>query len=120
MTGIWQVTFWRATFERVLSTALQTAIPSITLGSLNQVDWGQVLVIIGTAALLALVKAVLAGLSTGSPGFGTAEVLSEPGQTGTSSDAGPVAVVQDDGLTHPAGLSQLDRLDGLGRSQDGP
>ncbi len=97
MTTIWQATFWRATAERVLSTALQAAIPSITLGSLDQVQWGQVSLIIGAAALLSLVKAVLAGLSTGSPGFGTAEVLSEPGATGTSSDAGPVAVVQDPG-----------------------
>ena len=92
-TSIWTGTFWRATAERVLSTALQAAVPSITVASLSEIPWWSVATIAGAAALLSLVKAVIAGLQTGSPGLGTAEVLSEPGRVGESSEAGPVEVV---------------------------
>lgn len=108
--SIWTGTFWRALGERVLSTGLQAAIPSITLGSLDQVRWGQAELIVGAAALLSLVKGILAGLATGSPGVGSAEVLADPGQTGVSSVAGPVQVDP----VQPADLSNLDKLDGLG------
>lgn len=90
--SIWTGTFWRALGERVISTGLQAAIPSITLGSLDQIRWGQVEMIVAAAALLSLVKGVIAGTATGSPGVGSAEVLADPGQTGVSSDAGPVVV----------------------------
>lgn len=117
--NIWTGTFWRATAERVLSTALQAAVPSITVASLSEIPWWTVFTIAGAAALLSLVKSVIAGINSGSPGLGTAEVLSEPGQVGESSDAGPVEVVpeQQPTSTPEPDLSRLDRLDGLDRRE---
>lgn len=100
MASIWTGTFWRATGERILSTALQAAIPTITAASLQAIDWGAAASISGAAALLSLAKAMIAGLQNGSPGLGTAEVLAEPGSAYHPPD--------DD-------LSNLDRMDGVGR-----
>lgn len=118
-TTIWTGTFWRALSERVISTGLQAAVPSITLGSLGQIHWGQVETIVGAAALLSLVKGLIAGTTTGSPGIGSAEVLADPGQTGVSSTAGPVQVDPAPVVPAPADVSNLDKLDGLGKVHDG-
>lgn len=89
-------TFWRATFERVLSTALQSLVALFTVGTgILDIDWKGAFLASATITLLTVAKAMIAALATGSPGFGTAEVLAVPGATGESSAAGPVEVVPD-------------------------
>ena len=75
MAGIWNREFWKATGERVISTGLQAAIPTITAASLDVINWGAAASIAGAAAVLSLAKNVIAGLSTGTPSLTDAEVL---------------------------------------------
>lgn len=93
--GIWTGRFWKATGERVIATALQAAVPSITVASLDAIDWGAAASITGAAALLSLVKAVIAGLASGTPSVGNAEQL-----------AAATAKIQ-----HDEPPSKLDRMD---------
>lgn len=75
--SIWTRAFWKATAERVVSTALQAAVPTITAASLDGIDWGAAASITGAAALLSLVKNVIAGINSGSPSLTNAEALKE-------------------------------------------
>lgn len=124
-TAIWTRTFWRATAERVIGTAVASLIALFGVGTtVADIDWKAALLLTASTSALTVLKAVLAAIATkGSPGFGTAEVLAEPGATGESSEAGPVEVVTND-LADPSDpsrdVSWLDLQDGVGRHREPP
>lgn len=98
MTGLWSATFWRAVTERTVKAFATSLVALLTADGTGLIDsaWGPRLSAAGMAALLSLLISIGSGaLSNGSPSLVSAEVLSEPGARGTSSDAGPVAVVPD-------------------------
>lgn len=53
--------FWKDTAERVISTAAQAAIPTFLGASLWDIDYRAAVGITGSAAFLALLKALIAG-----------------------------------------------------------
>jgi len=69
------VAFWKATIERVVATFAVALISTIGVGAevldIRQIQWGQAFGIAGGAALLTLVKCIIAGTgvsgSKGSP-----------------------------------------------------
>lgn len=65
-TSIYTAAFWRATFERVLATAIQTfiAVAFVDGVDLARVGWKGIALAVGSAALLALLKCVVANLAT--------------------------------------------------------
>lgn len=71
--------FWRATFERAVSTAAQAAVALVSAAGLGilDVDWAKVGSVSALAGVAAVVKALAAaGFGSSGPGFGNAEVLS--------------------------------------------
>ena len=63
---IWTAAFWRATAERVIATIVGALVAVLTADGFDllKVDWTGVLVTIGTAGLVSLLKAVLANVAT--------------------------------------------------------
>lgn len=55
--------FWKDTFERVVSTAAQAAIGVLVVdgATITNIDWEAGAGIVGTAALVSLLKALVAG-----------------------------------------------------------
>jgi Putative lactococcus lactis phage r1t holin len=84
---IWSVAFWKATAERVISTAAQAALAVLGVkmiangvtgaaAGIFDIDWGNVAAVSALAAVAALLKALAAAKQSGNgPGFGQAEVL---------------------------------------------
>ena len=73
--------FWKATFERGLSTAAQTAAALVSAAGLGllDVDWAMVGQVSGLSAVYAVLKALAAArIGSSGPGFGSAEVLADP------------------------------------------
>lgn len=78
--------FWRATFERSLSTAAQAVLLAIGTDIVEalkvdafHLNWLRLASFAAGGALLAVLKAMAAAKISGSgPGFGTSEVLSTP------------------------------------------
>lgn len=71
--SIWTVEFWKGTAERAIATAGQVFIAlvvplAVSGGSLFEVPWMQVIGVCGLAALLAVVKAVVANLASNGSG----------------------------------------------------
>lgn len=64
--SIWTAAFWKATAERVLSTAAQAAIAILTADGFNllNIRWQGVLATVGLAALLSLLKSLVANQAT--------------------------------------------------------
>lgn len=73
------VLFWKAVFERAVSTAAQilvTLAGSDALGWVN-LDWGQIFVASGIAAGLSVAKSLIVSSATdGGPSVGNVEKLS--------------------------------------------
>lgn len=63
---IWSRGFWAATAERVLVTAVQALLAVLTADGFDLIsaDWRGILVAVGTAALLSLLKAIVANAAT--------------------------------------------------------
>ena len=90
--------FWKATFERGLSTAAQTAAALVSAAGLGLLDvaWAMVGQVSGLSAVYAVLKALAAARSGSSgPGFGSAEVLADP-------DAPPVTPERRQSINMPA------------------
>jgi len=74
--GIWTVAFWKATLERAVSTAAQTAAAALTVGTLPaaSLPWKAVAAAAGIGALLSVLKSLAVNQATGNgPGVGSAE-----------------------------------------------
>ena len=77
MSTITSKAFWVATAERVIGTAGATFLAAIgSTALIEQVDWRVIASTVALAAVLTLVKALVAATTTdGGPGFGTSEEL---------------------------------------------
>ncbi|GEM_PF-4945534 len=64
-------TFWKDTAERVLATFLQVLLPALGIeagvSGVHEASWMPALSIAAAAAVLALIKCLIAGLTGGSP-----------------------------------------------------
>jgi hypothetical protein len=96
VTSIWTGAYWRATAERVISTAAQAGIAyAVSAGTLDVLhfDWTAFAGIAGGGALLSLLKGLAANAVTqDGPGFTKAEqviplLTPEPGELGRTPDA---------------------------------
>jgi hypothetical protein len=97
--SIWSGTYWRATLERVISTAAQAGLAyAVSAGTLDVLafDWSAFAGIAGGGALLSLLKGLAANAITqDGPGLTSAEqVISTP----STAVENPVDEVADDGL----------------------
>lgn len=80
MSTLTTAAFWKATAERAVSTAAQTAIGAIGATALvHEVDWLVVGSTVALATILSILKGLAAGTSGTGPGFTDAEVLTTPG-----------------------------------------
>jgi len=57
---MWTVAFWKATAERVISTVVQTLIPTVAATRLDLIDWVTTSWIVAGAGVLSLLKAIVA------------------------------------------------------------
>lgn len=68
--------FWAATFERAVVTFIQFAVVLVPANWMSlQIDWIQILLYCAIGFILSLAKAILAGLTNGSPSVIDAEVV---------------------------------------------
>lgn len=76
--SVWSLAFWKATAERAVRTALQTATAMLGVGVLDvrTIDWIAVASVVSGATLLSVAMSVLTGLAQGS-GPGLTEVPSD-------------------------------------------
>jgi Putative lactococcus lactis phage r1t holin len=75
---MYTLAFWKAAFERILASFAGGLLAVMTLDGFNlaQADWTTLLVGGGTAALVSLLKAIIAGATgNGSPSLNNAEEL---------------------------------------------
>lgn len=78
--SIWNAQFWKATAERAIATAAQSALAALgtdLIGVLD-IDAVAVLSLAGGGAVLSILKSVAATAATGSPSIGGGETLDEP------------------------------------------
>ena len=78
--SIWTAQFWKATTERAIATAAQSAIAALgtdLIGVLD-IDAVAVLSLAGGGAVLSILKSIAATAATGSPSIGGGETLDEP------------------------------------------
>lgn len=97
--------FWRATFERAISTAAQAALALLSADGLGvlDVDWGQIGSVVALAAGLAVLKALAAaGIGNAGPGFGAAETLT-PAVAAEAAPASPTGLVAGPAADVPVG-----------------
>ena len=81
MSTITTAQFWKATAERAISTAAQTAIGAIGATALiHEVDWAIVGSTVALATVLSVLKGLAAGTSGTGPGLGDAETLTPRGR----------------------------------------
>lgn len=80
--SIWTAQFWKATTERAIATAAQSAITAVALGAepigVLDIDAVAVLSLAGGGAVLSILKSIAATAATGSPSIGGGETLDEP------------------------------------------
>ena len=75
--SIWTGKFWKATAERAIATAAQSALAALgtdLVGVLN-IDAVAVLSLAGGGAILSILKSIAATAATGSPSIGGGETL---------------------------------------------
>ena len=75
--SIWTAQFWKATAERAIATAAQSALAALgtdLVGVLN-IDAVAVLSLAGGGAILSILKSIAATAATGSPSIGGGETL---------------------------------------------
>lgn len=75
--SIWTAQFWKATTERAIATAAQSAIAALgtdLIGVLD-IDAVAVLSLAGGGAALSILKSIAATAATGSPSAGGGETL---------------------------------------------
>lgn len=78
--SIWTAQFWKATAERAIATAAQSAVAALgtdLIGVLD-IDAVAVLSLAGGGAVLSVLKSIAATAATGSPSIGGGETLDEP------------------------------------------
>lgn len=70
-TDVTTPAFWKDTAERVFATFLQVLVPALGIeagaSGLHEVSWLPALSVSAAAAVLALIKCLIAGLTGGSP-----------------------------------------------------
>lgn len=75
---MWEKAFWKATFERAVSTAAEFALVLLgtDIAGYMEVDWYKLLVISLIGGLTAVLKSLaVAGATDGSPSIGNVEKL---------------------------------------------
>lgn len=77
--------FWKATAERAISTAAQSALLVLGADQINvvSVEWPAVLGFAAGGAVLTVLKSLLVGASDGNPSTINAEKLAIPDGTGS-------------------------------------
>lgn len=83
-----ELAFWKASAERAIKTAAQTAVALIgtdQVGILN-LDWGEIGAVVATATVLSVLTSVASGVG-GSPAIGNTERLDVPTVVGDYSGA---------------------------------
>ena len=75
--SIWTSKFWKATAERAIATAAQSAVAVLGTGAfgLLDIDAVAVLSVAGGGAVLSILKSIAATAATGSPSAGGGETL---------------------------------------------
>ena len=75
--SIWTGKFWKATTERAIATAAQSAIAALGTDLIGVLDMDAmaVLSLAGGGAILSILKSVAATAATGSPSVGGGETL---------------------------------------------
>ena len=75
--SIWTAQFWKATTERAIATAAQSAIAALGTDLIGVLDMDAmaVLSLAGGGAILSILKSVAATAATGSPSMGGGETL---------------------------------------------
>ena len=75
--SIWTAQFWKATAERAIATAAQSALAALgtDLVGVLDIDAVAVLSLAGGGAVLSILKSIAATAATGSPSVGGGEVL---------------------------------------------
>ena len=75
--SIWTAQFWKATAERAIATAAQSALAALgtDLVGVLDIDAVAVLSLAGGGAILSILKSIAATAATGSPSIGGGEVL---------------------------------------------
>lgn len=78
--SIWTAQFWKATTERAIATAAQSAIAALGTDLIGVLDMDVVAVLslAGGGAVLSVLKSIAATAATGSPSIGGGETLDEP------------------------------------------
>lgn len=75
--SIWTAQFWKATAERAIATAAQSALAALgtDLVGVLDIDAVAVLSLAGGGAVLSILKSIAATAATGSPSIGGGETL---------------------------------------------
>ena len=75
--SIWTGKFWKATTERAVATAAQSAIAALGTDLVGVLDMDAVgvLSLAGGGAILSILKSIAATATTGSPSVGGGEVI---------------------------------------------
>ena len=75
--SIWTAVFWKATAERAIATAAQSAIAALGTDLIGVLDMDAmaVLSLAGGGAILSILKSIAATAATGSPSMGGGETL---------------------------------------------
>ena len=75
--SIWSSAFWKATAERAIATAAQSAAAVLGTGAVGllDIDAVAVLSVAGGGAVLSILKSIAATAATGSPSAGGGETL---------------------------------------------
>ena len=75
--SIWTGKFWKATTERAIATAAQSAIAALGTDLIGVLDMDAmaVLSLAGGGAILSILKSIAATAATGSPSMGGGETL---------------------------------------------
>ena len=81
--SIWTGKFWKATTERAIATAAQSAIAALGTDLIGVLDMDAmaVLSLAGGGAILSILKSIAATAATGSPSIGGGETLDGPRNT---------------------------------------
>lgn len=80
VASIWTVAFWKATAERAVSTAAESALLVLAADQVNvvTVDWPTVAGFAAGGAVLSVIKALAVGFKDGNPSATNAEIAVDP------------------------------------------